>query len=174
MKTLNLKINGQPTNIGEVCVQIDGKPVKFKKNEFGNIAAKYQTDQDSVNIKIYNVLDVGGILWLIAQVFFFVISVFGLLDIHRRTRGWALLCDLDVNLQDNDQVTLQFNRPAVDGNAVNVQTNAAVTTNANQYQALPAVERTMKKLKWAKIGAAIVTIFLVGWGIAAGIGAWLG
>ena len=160
MKTLALKINGH-SNFSTTVVTVDGKPIKFKKNSFGNLTGKYQTAQDKVKIKIYNVLDVGGIFWFITQLFFFLISIFGIFDLHCREKCVVLDFEMDVDLQDDNQLTLQINPPRLDGKAINVETNLVCQELVNQYQCDEQAKRTMKNLRWAKIICAVAVVAVV-------------
>lgn len=53
MKQFNLKL----TNVGNASpsILIDGKPIKVKKNAFGNIEYSCQTEKDSVNVVIKDI-----------------------------------------------------------------------------------------------------------------------
>ena len=70
MKTLNIKLTGE-RNLGNAILLVDGKQTKFKKNQFGNIVATCQTENEKVKIEVYKALDVGGIVWFTSQLFFF-------------------------------------------------------------------------------------------------------
>lgn len=160
MKEINLKIQGQPSNLGEMLIQIDGKTVQCKKNEFGNFTGHYQTQNDKLQLKIFNVLDVGGIFWFLTQIFFFIITIFGIFDVHRQTKCMVIDFDAEIDLQDDNQITLQFNHPNTDGKAVEISTNLICQERANQYQPATRAQRTLKLLKFTKIFLTIAAIVI--------------
>ena len=162
MKTLELKLNGRP-EIGETIITVDDKPIKFKKNNFGNLTAKYQTANDKVKIKIYNTLDVGGIFWFITQIFFFLVSIFGIFDLHEKQKCIGLDFAMEVDLKDENKLTLQFNTPRTEGKAINVETDLTYRESSNQYHFDNQAKRTIKRLRWAKVicGIAVVAAIVL-------------
>lgn len=157
MKDLELKIIGGQ-NLGEKIVSIDDKPVKVKNNKFGNIECQYQTENEKVNIKVYRALDVGGVLWFITQLFFFVISIFGIFDIRRKEKCIVVDFEAEVYLKEENKITLQFNPPQENEKAINVETDLTSKEISNNYYVDTKAKKTLKCLKITKIFLAVASI----------------
>lgn len=161
MKTINLKLTGNKY-LNELLISVDGKPMKFRKNEFKNTVCTYQTDKESVHITIVNMLDTGGLIWFITQLFFFLISIFGIFDTHRKER--CLLADFDVkvNLRETDNdLTLRLNMPEANKKVASIDTNLSVLEISNQYFLHEQAKRKRKILFFTKIGLTIAVIVIV-------------
>lgn len=157
MKELEIKLTGQQ-NLGETVINIDDKPVKFRKNEFGSLICKYQTENDKVNIKVFRMLDVGGMLWFITQLFFFLISIFGIFDTHYKERCLVIDFETEVDLKEDNKITLQINSPKENENAIIVQTDLINQEVSNQYYLDTSAKKTLKILKFSKIFLTLAII----------------
>lgn len=81
MAKLDIRIaGGQQHNFR---VTADGVPVRMKRNRYGNQVGTVETDNPAVGITIETVNELSSPLWLIASVFFFIISIFGIFDVRR-------------------------------------------------------------------------------------------
>ncbi len=150
MRDVELKLTGTQ-NSGEIVVCFDDKPVNFKKNEFGSLICKYHTENNKVNIKAFGMLDVGGIVWFITQIFFFLISVFGIFDIHRKEKCMVLNFETEVDLKEENKITLQLNSPQENGQAIDVQTDLTNREISNRYYLDTKAKKTLKILRLTKI-----------------------
>lgn len=157
MKDLEIKLIGGQ-NLGDFVVIIDDEPVDVKKNEFNSSLCRYQTEHDKVNIKIFRLLDVGGLIWFITQLFFFVISIFGIFDIHRKERCLIVDFEAEVDLKDVNKLTLRFNIPKENVQAVSIQTDLTFQEVSNKYYTDVKAKRTLKWLKITKIFLALAII----------------
>lgn len=158
MRELEIKLTGTET-LGDTMVCIDDKPIKIgKKNEFGSIVARYQTENDKVNIKVYKMLDSGGVLWFITQLFFFIISIFGILDVRRRDKCMYIDFETEVDLAEENKITLQINSPKEDAPAVGVETGLVTREVANKYVLDEQAKKTRKWLIVAKIILAVAVV----------------
>ena len=110
MKELEIKLTGTQS-LDYAVVLVDDQPLKFKRNDFGNYVCRYQTDQEQINLQVARTIDVGGVYWLLAQIFFFIISLFGLFDTHHKENCLAIDFSTEVDLQDDNQLTLQAETP---------------------------------------------------------------
>ncbi len=160
MKQLEIKLTGQQ-NLGDTFISIDDKPAKFKRNEFGNVVCKYQTENDKVNIKVYRMLDVGGIGWFITQLFFFIISIFGLLDIHRKEKCMIVDFESNVELKEQSKITLRLNTPQENGKAIDIETDLNAQEVSNKYYLDTQAMKTLKVLRLTKIILAIAIIVTI-------------
>lgn len=166
MKELELKLTGGQ-NLGEIVVNVDESPVKFKKNEFGSFVGKIQTDNDKANIKVFRMLDVGGLLWFVTQLFFFVISIFGIFDVHHKERCLVVDFECEVDLKEENKITLQPNSLQEDGKAIDIQTDLTCQEVTNKYYLDENAKKKLKILKFTKIflalaiiGVAIAVLFI--------------
>lgn len=154
MKELKLTLAGRRNN-DELLVKLDDKPVKPKLNGSGNLTCDYQTENDSVNVKVYRLIDVGGPLWFITQLFFFIIGIFGLFGIHRKERCFAIDFEADVELRDANAVTLSFDRASDGARAVEIATELPVRELKNSYFIDAKAKKTYKALKIVKVFLAL-------------------
>lgn len=161
MKELELKITGNQY-MADTIVEVDGKPVKFKKNEYGNLVYSYQTESDKVNIKAYRLLDIGGIWWFLTQLLFFVISIFGIFDVHRRQKNIIIDYDADIQLQEKDNfVTIKLNPVLQHGKPVTLETKLQAQVNANEFIPDAKAAKTRKLLKFTKLVLALAMIAII-------------
>ncbi len=164
MKDIEIKLSGIQ-NPGEIIIKIDDQPACVKKNEFGSLICKYQTHNEKVNIKVYRLLDVGGLAWFITQLFFFIISIFGLLDIHRKEKCFVIDVEVNVDLKDENIITLQFNTSQENSQAAHIQTGLTIQEISNKYSIDVQAKRILKCLTITKIILAlsimIITILVL-------------
>ncbi len=157
MRELELKLTGLQYS-GENNISIDGEQVKFKKNQFGSLVCKYQTENDKVNVKVFTMLDVGGFIWFLTQLFFFVISIFGIFDIHRKESCLVVDYEAEFDLKEENKITLQFDSPRDGARAVNVGTDLTSREACNKFYFDKEAKRTLKILTVTKIFLAIAII----------------
>lgn len=163
MKTLYLKITGSQ-NLSNTVVYIDNKPAELKRNEFQNLTCNYETENESVNVKIYKMLDVGGIWWFITQLLFFIISIFGIFDARTKNRALSLEYEADVELKDNSSLTLGLNVPKENGTAFKVETDLNLVGKTNKFFVDVNAKKKFKYLLISKILltlAVIATVIMV-------------
>lgn len=158
MKELEIKLTGQ--SVGETIVSIDNTPIKFKKNSFGSSICKYQTEKSQVNIKITRYLDVGGFVWFLTQLFFFIISIFGIFDIYYKERCLVIDFDMDIELKEENKLTLHLNSLKENSKAIDIETDLVVKEKSNNYYLDTNAKETLKKLKLTKIFLAIAIIVI--------------
>lgn len=159
MNTLEIKLTGGLPD-GTV-VTVDGERVKFKKNEFGSLVYKHATDKDRAKIEVFRLLDVGGVWWFIVQLLFFIISIFGLFDIHRKNDAFTVDFETDVVLNGDGKINLCFNPPKDEGPAITVETDLQTEITSNSFGADAGAKRIYKLLKFAKIALAVVIVAIV-------------
>lgn len=159
MKEVEIKLTGIQ-NLENVLLYVDDEPLKFKKNEFGNVICKYKTENDKINIKVSKILDVGGAIWFITQLLFFLISVFGIFDIHKKENCIIIDFEMEVKLQEENKIILQFNNQKENEKAINIQTDLQNQEICNKYYLNNKAKRTIKVLKITKIFLTIVIIIV--------------
>ena len=159
MREFELNLSGWK-KLGPVYVELDGKPVEMKDCGSGIVTCKYQTEGTHVNVKVYRMLDVGGFVWFITQLFFFVITLFGLFGTHTFKKFVAVDFETSVELQQVNKLTLKFNSIRDGGRAAELQTDLRVLEISNAYYAEPKAKKMYTAL-------TIVKVFL-GIGLAVG------
>ncbi len=159
MKKLEIKITSHQSVDGLV-MKIDGKIAKFKKNSFDNLVCYHQTEQNNVHIELYRLIDVGGPIWFIVQLIFFLISIFGLFDVHRKESCLSIEADFDIELKDiENSVIFMINRQQnVNGKALDVDSNQNVIELSNRVFLDEKAKKKLKKLKISKIVLALLVI----------------
>lgn len=163
MRTLNLKLTGE-RSLGNCCLFIDDEHVKFKKNKFGNLVINYKTEKERISIEIFNVLDFGGIFWFLTQIFFFVISIFGIFDIHHKQKYIAFSYKSEIHLKEDSHMVLRCNPLKDNTKAFNLETNLEVIEEINIFFVDENARRKRKLLAIIK-----ATLFLVILGFTIGI-----
>lgn len=156
MKQIELKITGVLDKIPEVT--IDDQVMKFKKNGFGNLICIANTENERVCIRVKNYLDVGGVGWFLFQIFLFLISIFGLFDIHKKERCFRISFEANVLLKEENKIALQLTSPKESGKAIHIQTNLVNEEVVNEYYIDDQARRKLKILKWVKI---LLTILIL-------------
>lgn len=157
MKTINMKLTGSQ-QLENIAVSINNNPVTFKQNEFKNLVCNYETDASKINIKIYKMLDVGGIWWFITQLFFFVISIFGIFDVHSKNKYLGLVYEGEIELNDNNDITINCKTPKENDKAFEIQTDLVVTEKNNKCYIDEKTKKISKALLIAKIILALAII----------------
>lgn len=142
MKQFNLKL----TNVGNASpsILIDGKPVKVKKNAFGNIEYSCQTEKDSVNVVIKRYLELGSRHWLWMGIVFLIISVFGIFD-KRYSKSCATYdCELNISLV-NDTTNFEGKLSSGEnGNAIEYKCDGEVLEISNRVENNPKLKKRRK------------------------------
>ena len=157
MKQLTVELNNIQ-RLGYYGVFIDGDSVSSEKDEHGKLVCKHQTEKDSVKIQVVRYLDCGSIWWFITQILFFIISIFGLLDIRGKNRGIALDFTAEVETANFGYITLNCNMLKDGVKAIEIKSNTPVKEEANKYYADEQARNTFKKLFIAKIITAAVVV----------------
>lgn len=157
MKQLNLKLTGEQY-LGDAVVLIDGKPTQFKKNNFGNVVVNHQTEKDKATLEIYKALDVGGVLWFVTQLFFFVIGIFGIFDIHSKRKHIGLVYKAEIDLKEESILVLKCNLPRENSRAFEIDTDLSVREESNAFYVDEKAKKTFRFLLVAKIILALAIV----------------
>lgn len=165
MKHLKLQMVGE-SNVNFPVVTIDGEPVKFEKEKSsGRLVYDFQSKKDSVKIELFRCIDAGGFFWFLTQLFFFLISVFGLFDLHRRERSLITHFAMEANLEDDSEITLKCRAPRVNTEAATIKANCETKMLYNEYVIDQKTKKLFKALTLTKVFLALA--------IVGGLIAWL-
>ncbi len=159
MKELHLELTGYPCK-DNVLVKIDGIPMELTNSKNKNLICKYQTEKEKVKVEVFKLLDVGGWLWFIVQLFFFIITIFGLLDVHHKEKCLVIDFEIEVELKDKSEITLHFNTISENQRPIEIETNSPVKEISNVALVDTKAKKVMKKLKMAKIIFVVATIII--------------
>ena len=158
MKILNLKLQGGYEY--RPIIEIDGKEVAYKRNKHEAAMITDQTEKDSVDIKIKNILEINGPWWWFMQMLFFIISIFGILN--QRLEKTCYIIDYQANIDlpnEQNDVTLKINLAKDGAKAVDVLSE---TKSRDESTNLFTLDQTAKKRKKIlKISYIISWIVLV-------------
>lgn len=157
MKKLNLKVNSN-LNI-DAYFLVDGKSVKGKKNKFGNTVKCLETDKEEVEISIFDFNEMQGKLWFLTSFIFFIISLFGLLDIRLNKNCRSIDCKLKVKLdKEVNEMSIGYNNFEDNGSAVHFEGDCEVEVISNRYYINEELKKRFKIMKWVKIATVLVAI----------------
>jgi len=157
MKNLKVKITG----VGKqnYLISIDEKPVQLKKNSFGSYEHDAQTEKDSVNIKIKTVHEMNSKYWFLTNIFFFIISIFGIFDYRFPKRCLSNSFETNVKLaneQSEINISLlpsQLGRPCAE---VKSECEVQEVKNACEQDLV-----ALKRMKTLRITKGILWIALI-------------
>ncbi len=151
MKNIKLKIKGYGAL--KPVVKVDGKVIKFKKNEFGSFESNVQTEKEKVQIEIYRYLEINSRLWWLTQIFFFVISIFGILD-PLKEKSCVVIdykSELDLTTAESASVELAINTAKTDGKAIELKSECACVEETNEFYVDKKAKKRVKIMKAVKL-----------------------
>lgn len=150
MKNLTIKISGagKQNNL----IFIDDKEVKLKKNSFGSYDHTVQTEKDTVNIKIKSLLEINSKMWFLTNIFFFIISVFGIFDIRLPKKCLAVSFEENVKLHgEQNEITIALLTQNADKPCATVKSECEVEEVKNICVQDAVALKRRKTLKTTKI-----------------------
>ena len=111
--TNSLKINNVNLKLTNTSglkpnVYVDGKVLKYKKDNFGNLTTNYSTQKDVVTIEIKKIYDINGPLWFLTSLFFFFISIFGIFDLKPNKRCISIVSIIKVKVNESCSLKIKF------------------------------------------------------------------
>lgn len=163
MKAINLTINGSHSS-DNLLVYIDGEKASLQRNKHQNLCCSHQTEKDKVKIQVYKLLDVGGFWWFLTQIFFFLISIFGIFDIHARKQYISYEHDFEVDLTQDCNIVLRSGSNQINSKAFAIQSNCPAYEISNRVFANQKAKKIYKALRITKVLlalAVVATIILV-------------
>lgn len=133
MKTLNLKLTGVNSKVIP-NIEVDGKNVKCKKNEFGAFEADIQTEKDEVEVVFSRVLELKSRFWWLFALISFIVSIFGLFEPPYDRKCISIDCKFKIKLNETNNVKVIFNRLSKQGKAVEIETENEFEEIKNEYK----------------------------------------
>ena len=158
MNKLSLKLLG--VDKLKPNVYVDGKRIKYKKNKYGAIECQCECANPEAEVVITKQSELASKWWLLMNILFFVISIFGIFEPPYDSKGIMVNCKFVVSMAADTSVTVQVNSLTSTGTFANINSTSTIREISNSY----LVDKTIKR-RW-RIQAAL-RFFLF---IAAAIG----
>lgn len=149
MNVLNLRIIGALR--GDTFVTVDGARVE-------NNNCAFQTEKAQVRVAVCRYLDAGGPLWFIAQLFFFIISIFGIFDVRGRGKYLVADCRMDIYLKPACDLTIRINPPKKNGKVAEFTGDIWLAEWSNKYVPDERVKKKYLALNLIKLFLALAAI----------------
>lgn len=158
MRELNIRLKGA-TLINPTIV-VDRKRVRVKKNKFGTYEATHNAENSRVEVCVYKYLEINSPLWLIIGIFFYIISIFGILDPIREKKPIVLESKFIVDLgsETNGKLELSINLANKYGRAMEYSSNCALQEIKNISREDERAKKRLKILKVVKVGIFITSV----------------
>ncbi|NCB48805.1 MAG: hypothetical protein EOM55_04245 [Clostridia bacterium] len=167
MKNLSVKISG--TAKQNNLVFIDDKEVKLNKNSFGSYSYDVQTEKDSVNIKIKSILEINSKMWFLTNIFFFIISIFGIFDYRLPKKCLSISFETNVKLKnEQNDISISLLTQQVGKPCAEIKTECGVEEIKNFCEQNIIALKRLKTLRitkiflWIALIVAVVALFSMG------------
>lgn len=144
MKTINLSISG--AIIKDAVVAVDGNVLRFKKQKGGERTCTYTTEKDSAELTVTRANELGGKLWFLWAMLFFIISVFGIFNSKYDKRGTEINYKSRLTLGETTSVNLKFNRFKNGERAIECTSDNEVAEEENAYSQDTKTKKRVKIL----------------------------
>jgi len=152
--------NNSPLNS---VVLIDGKKLKATKNEQGNQMYHYQTEKESVNVKIYSYTEMSSKLWYFFSILYFFISVFGIFDARPKKNGMSLKAEYNYKIsEDKNFITISYNPIQLGKPAITSKSELEEMEITNEFF---VDQLLVKRYKRAKLIRMLILLTLIVTGI---------
>lgn len=159
MKNLNIKILGL-TEKNQPAFYINGKEMTPKNNQFGSFQIDYETNDEEITLEIYKELEINGRFWLITALFFFIISLLGILSPRYDKACLYINCKYQIKLGENNEVKITFVNQK-DNNHVEIEANCSCDELECEYYQDKKAKKRLRILAFIKPLIWILTIILI-------------
>ncbi len=158
MKEVNLILRGMDAK--NAVIFVDDKAVKTKRNNFGGQTATVQTENNSVHVRVESVLELQNPMWLLTNIFFFLISIFGLLDVRPSKTLTVVEYDATITLVDGENniaLTLDLNKAP----KVLAESACQIEEHQNKLEIDETLKKRKRILKISKIFTFIISVIII-------------
>lgn len=158
MKEVNLILRGMDAK--NAVIFVDDKAVKTKRNNFGGQTATVQTENNSVRVRVESVLELQNPMWLLTNIFFFLISIFGLLDVRPSKTLTVVEYDATITLVDGENniaLTLDLNKAP----KVLAESACQIEEHQNKLEIDETLKKRKRILKISKIFTFIISVIII-------------
>lgn len=141
-------------------ITIDGKFIKVKKNKEGKYIHTFETTKEKCEVVIFKGHQYYGKNWVLWNLLFFIISVFGIFDGGLNKRCLVADCRLVISCERDTNVIIK-GQSFVDGEKlVQVETEAEVVEVANKQYCDKDAQKKHSKMKKIKLLTVFVCVIL--------------
>jgi hypothetical protein len=159
MKNVNIIMRG--INVKNAILFVDDKIVKTKYNEFGGQIANIQTEKSSIKIRVESFLELQNPMWFLTNIFFFLISLFGLFDI-RPTKDLTIVdYDATFTLIDEGKNNIALTIDSNKGPKVFAETPCQVEEHKNTLEIDEKLRKRRKILTISKIFTFLIAVAII-------------
>ena len=159
MKNLSIKILGL-TEKNQPFFYLNGKEVIPKKNQFGSFQIDYETNDEEITLEMYKVLEINGRLWLITALFFYIISLLGILSPRYDKACLYISCKYQIKLNENNEVKITFINQK-DNNRVEIETDCSYKEIECEFYHDKKAKKRLRILAFIKPLIWILSIILI-------------
>ena len=108
MNKLHLSVGNLPENTE---IYLDGKPFIPKRVKNHHPVIEYETENNSVELTVKKYSHLNTKFWLLQEIFFFIISIFGILDKRFGRYYYQYNCKIIFGVQNETKATIKFKSP---------------------------------------------------------------
>ena len=138
-------------------IVVNGDRFKYKKDKNRKLKGIVECDNECV-IEIYNWNEINSKLWLIVELFFFIISVFGIFDIKRDKKGKSIDFKAKFKTKDINNISLGFNVFKEGTPAIKIDADCDIEVIENKFYIDKKVIKRYKILKLCKLFTFLLVI----------------
>ena len=162
MKELVLEIFGNSAY--KPIVTIDGERCQYENGAWDKGVIHYATDKDKVSVSITKTIEINTRFWLLWQIFYYIISLFGLLDFRPDKKGISYTVQFDIDLiSDYTVASVRLLKQKRYGLAANIKANSNIHIGTNRFYIDPKAKkhrRILVLMEFLILIAAIVALIL--------------
>ena len=115
-------------------VKIEGEEIKPKYDDKGRVFFSDSFSSDSVKVEVYTRHMLEGPLWWLVNIFFFIISIFGILDQRGVYKYHAFRTEFRVRLDgDLTKLVMRNNRYVEGDEALVIESPQGISLESNTY-----------------------------------------
>lgn len=148
MNTLTFKLMNPKEN---TWIKFDDVEVKPQKDKGGHNIYSIKTDKQKIDVTLYKYLEVNSPFYIFWQIFFFIISLFGVFNKRLEKNCVVLKYHATINLENDTTVIARINTNYKEQTALSLETTAQVVEHENQRMIDKQAKKRLKILKVIKI-----------------------
>ena len=155
----NLKVKLRDRKMKDLLIQIDGQTPQFKKGENGIFETNFETEKNTVSIKIFKCMEIQSKFWFLWQMLFFFISIFGIFN--KRLDKKCVVIDSEFVVSVSENSTIEFSlRHTTKSDLIQFATIEKISVVKNISFVDNKLKKRMKILKLTKIFTILALIIL--------------
>ncbi|MBQ7351667.1 MAG: hypothetical protein IJW59_02220 [Clostridia bacterium] len=156
MKSINFKLNKKLRPYTEIY--LDGKLVKPQKKSKKEYIISHSTEKDVCQLEIVSFSRFNSKLWFLMEIFYFLISIFGIFDQRFEKFCYTTHCKVNFKLREENNVLLRVVQPRNNCEAVKVETDIEYQAVENICLIDQKAKKKQKFLKFAKIAVVVIIV----------------